>query len=74
MTEPVKRYWQGAAPLTCDLCHEPVTTSFSDAKTFMGPWACMCSDCASRQHIVHGIGRGQRYERQSDGRWLKVEG
>ena len=46
-----------------------------DGKTNMGPWANM----TAQSWATHGIGRlgqgyGQRYNKQSDGRWLKVEG
>lgn len=46
-----------------------------DGKTRMGPWANMTEDSWQ----VHGVGRlgtgyGQKYKKQTDGRWLKVEG
>jgi len=46
-----------------------------DAKTKMGPWANM-SEVSWKQHGIGmlGTGYGQKYEKQVDGRWLKVEG
>jgi hypothetical protein len=46
-----------------------------DGKTKFGPWALM----TPLSWDLHGVGRlglglGQRYQRQLDGRWLKVEG
>ena len=46
-----------------------------DGATRQGPWANM----TPRSWAIHGIGRlglgcGQRYLKQPDGRWLKVEG
>ena len=47
---------------------------FVDGATRMGPWAIMTPECHSALGLGLGLGLGQRYARQSDGRWLKVEG
>lgn len=53
---------------------DPITTEFIDGRTKYGPWAIMTPN----NHMVHGVGtgtgKGQRYRKQDDGRWLKVEG
>ena len=54
---------------------DPYSTGMIDGKTVHGPWANMTPASWAK----HGIGRlgqgyGQRYEKQSNGRWLKVEG
>lgn len=58
----------------CEICDQPLTTLMVDGKTNWGPWALMCVPC----HTVHGgklgLGIGQKYEKQQDGRWLKVAG
>lgn len=45
-----------------------------DGKTVMGPWALM-SPSAFRAYGTGrlGLGLGQKYEKQADGKWLKVE-
>jgi hypothetical protein len=54
---------------------EPYEDVMIDGKTKMGPWANM----TPKSWTTYGIGRlgqgyGQKYEKQKDGRWLKVEG
>jgi hypothetical protein len=46
-----------------------------DGKTVMGTWALM-SPGAWRAYGVGrtGLGLAQKYKKQSDGRWLKIEG
>lgn len=81
MKRPV--YYLGLVPATCELCGKPITTTFVDGATTAGQWAIMCDDCWSNGYKKPGIcglggalgvGRGQRYTIQSDGRWLKTEG
>jgi len=52
-----------------------ITDVFYDGKTRMGPWAIM-SPQAWRTYGVGrvGLGYGQKYQRQPDGCWLKIEG
>lgn len=69
-----KVYWQGFLGSTDDF-GRPYGEVMYDAKTTMGPWANM----AEESYRVHGVGKlgtgyGQKYEKQADGRWLKVEG
>ena len=46
-----------------------------DGKTVYGPWANMTEASWKRYGIGKlGLGRGQKYQKQPDGRWLKVEG
>jgi len=69
-----KVYW--LSPLGgFDDFDQPYKNEMIDGKTKMGPWANMTAESWKE----HGIGRlgqgfGQRYEKQSDGKWLKVEG
>jgi len=74
---PKKRYWMGDAPTQCDLnLHHShaITTAFVDGKTKMGPWGNMCLTCHRRVGVGLGTGKGQKYEKQDDGKWLKVAG
>ena len=72
MTRPV--YWVGSVPQTDDF-KDTITDEFIDGITKYGPWAMM----TPASHAVNGVpelglGRGQRYKKQPDGKWLKVEG
>ena len=72
-TEPV--YWIGDVPAKCDLCGQPIKTTFADAKVdHDGPWGNMDLKCLRIHGVGVGKGKGQVYRRQDDGRWLKVEG
>lgn len=66
------KYWDGN-PKQCDVCHKPLGDSFVDGATTFGPWGIMDSKCFGKFGVGLGIGRGQRYEKQTDGRWLKVD-
>ena len=65
-------YWLSDPPINCDLCEKPITNVFIDGLTVHGPWAIMCPRC----HIIHGKGlglnKGQQYQLQADGQWLKL--
>lgn len=74
-TETRKVYWLGTVKE--DDFGRIITNCFIDGKTtFKGnPWAIMTPD----SWFEHGYGKlgtgyGQRYVRQADGRFLKVEG
>ena len=47
-----------------------------DAKTKFGPWANMTEESYMEHRYFDklGLGKGQKYVKQPDGRWLKVEG
>jgi hypothetical protein len=66
--------WTGAAPESCDICHDPIASTFIDGIVRNGPWAIMCTYCHNLWGVGLGLGRGQRYVRQPDDTWLKVEG
>lgn len=75
-----KVYWQSPVPTACDLTghvgglHDNITErgEFVDGRTKMGPWANMCVRCHDRHGVGLGTGKGQRYTRQADGKWLKT--
>lgn len=72
-TKPV--YYISPAPATCDLnATHKITDTFVDGRTSMGSWADMCPNCHRQYGVGVGIGRGQKYEKQDDGRWLKTAG
>jgi hypothetical protein len=74
-----KRYWMGSGPAKCDLSDiapgkHDINTKFVDGKTKMGPWAIMCLRCARERGVGIGQGKGQLYEYQENGKWLKIDG
>jgi hypothetical protein len=72
--KPRGMYWMGTTPMQCDICQRPIDGTFIDGATSRGPWATMDPNCHEVFGRGLGTGRGQRYERQPDSRWLKVEG
>ena len=67
-------YWIGQAPEQCDLCARLLIDTFIDGRTDMGAWAFMCPSCHASHGYGLGIGKGQKYQKQTDGKWQKVSG
>jgi hypothetical protein len=70
---PRERYWQGPVRNIDDF-DQAITDTFIDGATIYGPWAMMTPASHRLYGQGLGTGRGQKYEKQSDGQWLKVEG
>lgn len=71
---PKPKYWIGTVGEADDF-GDVITNEFIDGRTDRGPWAIM----SPRSFDVFGggmlgTGHGQRYRKQEDGKWLKVEG
>lgn len=67
-------YWLGKLTKFDDF-GLPYKDIMIDGRTIRGPWANM----TEQSWRVHGVGRlgtgyGQKYKKQADGRWLKIEG
>ena len=69
MTE---QYWCGEAPTVCQVCDREIVGVFVDGKTQWDCWAFMCKDCWEMHGEGLGVGLGQMYGRQIDGRWQKL--
>lgn len=67
-------YWTGDVPEYCQLTRKLLTHTFIDGKTKMGPWAIMSEDAHAKYGVGLGQGKGQKYQHQRNGKWLKVEG
>lgn len=65
-------YWSGVVE-ECQLCGGQLSSTMYDARTPRG-WANTCHSCFRSYGLQLGTGRGQKYKRQADKRWLKVEG
>jgi hypothetical protein len=69
-----KQYWHGTINAKDDFGGH-ITNIVIDGKTVHGPWALM----NEKSWRAHGCGRlgtgyGQKYQKQADGKWLKIEG
>lgn len=69
-----KKFWNGSEPTRCDVTGRAITDEFIDGKTRMGPWGIMHPTAHAMHGVGVGIGRGQRYRKDADGRWRCVEG
>ena len=68
------KYWMGSIGATDDFGVK-IDHEFVDGKTVMGPWAIMAPPSWCRYGIGRlGVGYGQHYVKQEDGRWLQVNG
>ena len=68
------KYWLSSLDIEDDF-GDRYDTVMIDGRTKKGPWANM----TQRSWAKHGVDRfgtgfGQRYEKQANGKWLKVEG
>ncbi len=66
-------YWIGKVEDADDFL-DPISDIFIDGRTKMGPWAIMTPKSWAIHGVGLGTGFGQKYQRQSDNQWLKVEG
>jgi len=68
-------YWRSPVPDTCQLSDRKITTKFVDGRVpGRSSWACMHPDYYLSGGGTFGTGRGQLYQKQADGRWLKING
>jgi hypothetical protein len=72
--------WLDSNPEKCDICAGTLyhklsgKTAFIDGRTKYGQWANMCVSCYLRIGVGLGVGRGQLYEKQDNGNWIKTRG
>lgn len=67
-----KQYFAGFMPPGCQICNRPWDKVMIDGTTRSGPWALMDEDCHKVYGYGLGIGLGQKFVKQADGKWLKV--
>lgn len=73
-TTTTQKFWHGDVPTVCQVTDQPITDRFVDGATVYGPWACMSPSGHARYGRGLGTGRGQLYQRQPGGKWLKIDG
>jgi len=74
MPNPI--HWVGPVG-NCDLCCKPLSSQldFYDAIVpAAGAWGKLCHYCFGECGAKLGTGKGQKFQRQNDGTFLKVEG
>ena len=68
------KYWLSPVGKTDDF-GDKIDDEIIDGATKQGPWALMTSKSwGNHGKGKLGTGYGQRYKKQKDGKWLKVEG
>ena len=67
------KYWMGSVGEEDDFGN-PIKDEFIDGKTRMGPWANMSPESFKQYGVGLGTGRGQKYKKQPDGKWKKIQG
>jgi hypothetical protein len=75
--EPEKKYWLSPVEPNCEFCGTAIKKKFYDARIrTAGGTICgtACPSCFTLEGIGLGLGRGQEYTLQADGRWLKTGG
>lgn len=65
--------WIGAAPKFCEICTNPIVDEFVDGATTRG-WGRICLKCHKIFGRGLGVGKGQRYTKQANGRFIKTGG
>lgn len=70
------RYWSGDPGTTCQVSGKPFNGVMYDASlpTHGGRWANICQETFDEHGCRTGLGQGQKYELQEDGRWLRTAG
>ena len=54
---------------------DSITDTFIDGRTQMGPWAIMSLNSWTKYGVGSlGTGNGQKYKKDSNGEWIKIEG
>jgi hypothetical protein len=70
-----KVYYRSSVPQFCQVQEDrKIIDRFVDGKTLYGPWANMHPETHEVYGVGLGTGRGQMYQKQPDGRWLKIKG
>ena len=66
-----KKIWMGSTK--CDICGEEISNTLIDGNTIHGSWAVMCPKCHKIHGVGLGIGKGQKYVRDTECDFVKVE-
>lgn len=64
-------YWLNPVPAFCECCGSVLTGVFVDCKTFLGPWASLCVECAGDLAVASEPPLCRVYQFCSEG-WVSV--
>jgi len=73
MIKEEDRFWMGNVSDKDDF-GKPIKDEFIDGKTNQGPWGIMSPESFRIYGVGVGQGKGQKYKKQSDGKWKKIQG
>jgi len=73
MIKEEDRYWMGSINDVDDF-GKPIKDVFIDGKTNQGPWGIMSPESFRIYGVGVGQGKGQKYKKQPDGKWKKIQG
>ena len=73
MIKEEDKYWMGSINDVDDF-GKPIKDEFVDGKTTMGPWGIMSPESFRIHGVGVGQGKGQKYKKQPDGKWKKIQG
>ena len=74
LNEKEEKYWSGHVGKSDDF-GDIIENVIIDGKTKFGPWGLMTLKSWKKYGVDRlGTGFGQKYEKQPDGKWLKIEG
>jgi hypothetical protein len=73
MEKKKEKFWMGHKP-KCDFCGiDPMV--FVDGKVKgISSWAIMCPDCFNQFGVNLGVGKGQMYEKDKEGKFILIAG
>ncbi len=70
-------YFVGSTPEKCERCGDKIEDVFVDGQLrHLGCWiwGYACPICHAKHGCGFGKGRGQKFQKQPDGKFMKVEG
>lgn len=71
--DPKETYWLSPVGDVDDF-GDTIEDIIIDGKTEQGPWALMTPKSFEENGVNLGLGLGQKYQKQEDGKWLKIDG
>lgn len=71
---PLPTYWTGDVPKGCQMTGRKFDGVMYDARLPGGSWGLICQATFDDYNLSLGVGRGQKFELQPNGKWLCTAG